>query len=244
VTAAILLGGVLLPARFRFAALIDALGTAAEVAVKELDVYATDRVPADYSLSSEIDALDRFATERGYDRFHLYGYSIGGSIALAYTAAHPDKVLSLALDEPATDFTDADRRLNTAQGMDGLAELPPDERMRRFVGSLLRPGVELDAPPPAVRSAEMNLRPAGLAAVSREVEGFRVDVERLRAFDGPVYLSYGALSNQRWEAMAERLAGLFSGCVVERYAGCHHLRSSHQVEPARVATALSAMWSR
>jgi len=45
--------------------------------VKELDVYASDRVPDDYSLASEIDALDRLAAERGYDRFHLYGYSIG-----------------------------------------------------------------------------------------------------------------------------------------------------------------------
>ena len=51
-------------------------------------------------LASEIDALDRLAAERGYDRFHLYGYSIGGSIALAYVAAYPDKVVSLAVDMP------------------------------------------------------------------------------------------------------------------------------------------------
>lgn len=243
-TATIFLGGILMPARFRFGPLVAALGSSPELEVKELDVYATERVPDDYSLASEVDALDRFAAERGHDRFHLYGYSIGASIALAYVAAHPDKVVSLALDEPATDFSDADRQMNTAQGLDGLADLPPDQRMQVFVKSLTRPGVDLGPPPAVPPTPEMALRPAGMAAASREVESYPVDSERLRAFDRPVYLSYGALSNERWEAMATRLAGLFPDCTVERYEGWHHLDTSHQAEPERVAAALKGMWSR
>lgn len=243
-TATIFLGGILLPARFRFGPVVEALGSSSELNVKELDVYATDQIPEDYSLAAEIDALDRFASERNYDRFHLYGYSIGGSIALAYAATHPDKVASLAIDEPATDFSDADRQMMTAQGLDGLADLPPDQRMRRFVQSLVRAGVELGPPPPAPQTPEMALRPAGLAAVSREVDNYQIDTDRLRTFDRPVYMSYGSLSNERWEAMAERFAGLFPDCTVERYEGCHHLNTSHQVEPTRVAAALKDLWSR
>jgi hypothetical protein len=42
-------------------------------------------------------------------------------------------------------------------------------------------------------------------------------------------------------ALAE-LAGeaLFPDCTVERYEGCHHLNTSHQAEPERVAAALKA----
>ena len=242
--ATIFLGGILMPARFRFAPLVEALGSSAGLDVKELHVYTTERVPDDYSLASEVDALDRFAAERGYDRFHLYGYSIGASIALAYTAAHPDKVTSLALDEPATDFSDADRRINTEQGLDGLAGRPAEERMRIFLGSLTRPGVEVGPPPPTPQTPEMALRPAGLAAVSREVERYQVDAERLRAFNRPVYMSYGGLSNERWEVMGERIAGLFPDCTVECYEGCHHLYTSHQADPRRVATALKHLWDR
>jgi pimeloyl-ACP methyl ester carboxylesterase len=238
------LGGILMPSRFRFGPLVAALGSPPELEVKELDVYASDRVPDDYSLASEIDALDRLAAERGYDRFHLYGYSIGGSIALAYVAAYPDKVVSLAVDEPATDFSDADRELLTAQGVNGLAEMPPEQRMHVYVRSLVRPVVEVGPSPAIPATPEMALRPAGLAAVSREVERYHVDEERLRAFDRPVYMSYGGLSSERWETMGARLAVLFPDCTVERYEGCHHLNTSHQAEPERVAGALKQLWSR
>jgi pimeloyl-ACP methyl ester carboxylesterase len=43
-------------------------------------------VPDDYSFAMELDGLDRFAAERGYEQFHLFGYSISASIALAYVA--------------------------------------------------------------------------------------------------------------------------------------------------------------
>ena len=36
-------------------------------------------------------------------------------------------------------------------------------------------------------------------------------------------MSYGTLSNERWEAMVARLANLFPDFVVEQYEGRHHL---------------------
>lgn len=69
-------------------------------------------------------------------------------------------------------------------------------------------------------------------------------MDRLRAFDRPVYVSSGSLSNGRWEAMAARLPGLFANCTVERYEGRHHLDASHQREPERVAGALKELWGR
>jgi pimeloyl-ACP methyl ester carboxylesterase len=242
-TAVIFLPGILTPGRIRFAPLVAALGSA-ECEVKELEVYAGSAVPDDYSLQMEVDGLDRFASARGLERFHLYGYSIGGSIALAYTAEHGSRVASLALDEPATDFTDDDRKAMAAEGTDKLADLPPRERMKLFMQTMTRPGVELGPPPPQPTSPEMALRPAGLAAVSRPVRDEVIDEPKLRAYTGPVYFSYGGLSNPRWEAMAARTQTRFSSCVVERYDDRHHMDASHQAEAERVARALRTLWGQ
>ncbi|TMC00310.1 MAG: alpha/beta fold hydrolase, partial [Chloroflexi bacterium] len=49
----------------------------------------------------ELAALDRFADSLHLDRFHLAGYSGGGFIALAFAGTRPQRLLSLALFEPA-----------------------------------------------------------------------------------------------------------------------------------------------
>jgi pimeloyl-ACP methyl ester carboxylesterase len=190
----------------------------------------------------EVEGLHRFVSERGYEHFHLYGYSLGGAIALAYVAEHGHQVASVAMDEPATDFTEDDRKELAADGLAGLADLPPGERMRKFVQTLIRPGVDLGPPPPLPPGPEMALRPAGVAAALRTVLRYRVDEEKLCAYAGPMYFSYGSLSNQRWESMAARMAARFPRCTVERYEGRHHQDTSHQSEPARVATALRELW--
>jgi pimeloyl-ACP methyl ester carboxylesterase len=240
-TVALFLPGIGTPAHLMFAPLLAELDPGVDPVTKELEVYAGDAPPAGYSLATEVDGLDRFVTERGYDRFHLYGHSIGGAVALAYTARHADRVASLALNEAATDFSDADRAVVAAQR---LGELPEDQRMAGFRRQLVRPGVELGPPSAAPPSPEMAKRPAGMAAAIPAVESADLDESRLRAYPGPVYYSYGALSNERWEAMGARLVTVFADCTVERYEGRHHLDTSHQAEPARVAAALHRLWAR
>ena len=50
--------------------------------VKDLEVYRDDAPPARYSIATEIDGVLRAADEAGVERFHLYGHSAGGAIAL------------------------------------------------------------------------------------------------------------------------------------------------------------------
>ncbi len=242
-TTVILLPGILTPGSVRFAPLVAELELAT-CEIKELEVYSGPQVPDDYSLMMEVEGLDRFVSECGHERFHLYGYSFGAAIALAYAAENGHKVLSMALDEPATDFSDEDRNEIHAQGLAGLADLPPDERMRMFVQTLIRPGVELGPPPPPPPIPAMALRPAGVAAAAREVEQYRVDERRLCSYSGAMYFSYGSLSHARWESMAARMPTRFARCSVERYEGRHHLDTSHQAEPGRVANALRELWQQ
>ena len=217
----IFLPGITVPAHAAYAPLLRVLAESSGAVTKELEVYRDDRPPDHYRIDIEVEGLDRFATGQGFDRFHLYGHSLGGAIALAYLAEHGDRVASVALSEPATDFSDADR---TAIAAEGLGDVPAHERMQRFVRQLVHPGVELPPPPSGPSRPEMAKRPAGVAAAMSALEWpAGVDQESLRAFSGPAYYSYGALSNARWEAMAEN----------SLHAGPVHRRALRAASPSR-----------
>jgi pimeloyl-ACP methyl ester carboxylesterase len=55
----------------------------------------------DYTGDPEVGGGLRDADERGWEQFHLVGYSGGGAAALAFAASHPERLASLALLEPA-----------------------------------------------------------------------------------------------------------------------------------------------
>ena len=97
----LLLPGGVLPAAPAYGALLAALGADVDARVKDLEVYATPVPPSGYSMAVEVAGIERLAAEAGFDRFHLVGYSGGGAASLAFTARHPERLLSLALMEPA-----------------------------------------------------------------------------------------------------------------------------------------------
>lgn len=238
----VFLPGILMPAMARYAPLRAALGSDRPAVAKELEIYGAAAPAPDYSIEAEVAGLDHFAAERGFDALHLYGHSAGASIALAYTARHPGRVLSLSVDEPASDFSADDRAAMAHDLPADLDELPAAERMARFASSLVRPGVELPGPPPLGGDPESAKRPAALGPFSRALARYDLDLVALGQFDQPVYYSYGSLSNERWEAMGERFRQVFPNCTVERFEGLHHLNTSHVAEPDRVASSLHRIW--
>src|SRR6266550_2028870 len=131
----ILLPGSVLPGELAYGSLVAALGAATDAVVKELEVYATPEAPPDYSLDLEVGGVLREADERGWDRFHLVGYSGGGAAALAFAARHPERLSSLALLEPAWagrwDLSPAEQAF--WRELDRIEQLPPDEFMRVFM---------------------------------------------------------------------------------------------------------------
>src|SRR6267154_140442 len=80
----LLLPGILMPAAERYQALISALGSGVRAVPKELEVYRSEAPPPEHSIQMEVDAVDRTADAAGLERFHLYGHSGGGAVALAY----------------------------------------------------------------------------------------------------------------------------------------------------------------
>jgi pimeloyl-ACP methyl ester carboxylesterase len=242
----ILLPGGVLPADLAYGALLEALGDEVEAVAKELEIYAGEEPPANYSLDVEIEGILRAAEASGFDRFHLVGYSAGGAASLALAARHPERLRSLALLEPAWAGNEGLDPAEEAvwREYDRIMDLPPEEMMPAFVRSNLGPGVEPSPPPPGPPPG-MAKRPAGLNALTRAFRAGELDVDALRGLQAPVYFALGGLSNpDQYAKIAERLAGVFPDFTLEVFEGCHHFEPPHRVEPERLASSLRGLWAR
>jgi pimeloyl-ACP methyl ester carboxylesterase len=243
----ILLPGGVLPASLAYDALLTELGDDANSIAKELEVYRGDNPPPGYTLDVEVSGILRCAEEEGFNRFHLVGYSGGGASSLAFAAAHPDRLKSLALLEPAWAGNEGLSPDEAAVWEDfrNIAELPGDEMIPAFIAKQLRPGVKPPAPPPGPPPPWMASRPAGLAAFINAFSSGELDIGALGRFEQPVYFALGALSNPDYYGeTAERLSTIFSDYTLEVFEDRDHFDPPHRVEPARVASSLRALWAR
>lgn len=163
-------------------------------------------------------------------------------MALAFAAADPNRLCSLAVDEPASDFTDEGNATYGWDEFDRASLLPPPEALRAFLALQVSTGVPLPVPPEGPPPPWMATRPAGIQAFIRAVRSHGVEPSAYRRFSAPVYFSRGSLTHPRWELMERRLSALFPRFSSEVFAGLHHLNTSHQAEPERVAARLRAFW--
>jgi len=235
------LPGVIAPAAGRYGALLMHL-TDVNAIVKDLEVYRGDTPPTGFSIATEVNGVLRAAADAGVERFHLYGHSGGGAVALAFAVAHPDRVLSLAIDEPASDFTDDCHATYGWDEFDRASALPPAEATRAFLALQVAPGVVLPPPPEGPPPPWMSTRPAGIRAMIRAIRSHHVEPAAYARFAAPVDYTWGSRTHPRWTLMERRLSALFPRFTSERFEGLHHLNTSHQAEPARVAARLREFW--
>jgi len=243
----ILVPGAVLPAELAYGALLAALGDEVAAVAKELEVYAGDEPPPDYTLEVEVEGALRTAEGAGFERFHLVGYSAGGASSLAFAATHPDRLRSLALLEPAWAGNEGLHPAEEAVWRDyeRIMALPSAEMMAAFVRANLRPGVEPPPPPPGPMPPWMAKRPAGLKAITGAFAAGELDLDALRRFQRPVYFALGGLSNpDQYARIAERLAGVVPDFTLEVFEERHHFDPPHRAEPERLAASLRGLWAR
>ncbi|HYL07950.1 MAG TPA: alpha/beta hydrolase [Candidatus Udaeobacter sp.] len=237
--------GSVAPAAQRYGPLVAAAGDDAEFHLKDLEVYR-EAVPApDYSIEEELDAIDRLADSRRIDRFHLVAYSGGGFISLAYGATRPQRLLSLGLFEPARipgELTGEE--LAFYSGLEAkLRGLQGPEFMATFTREQVKPGAKLSPPPPSV-SPEMQKRPAGIAALLRAFDAFRLDRDLFRNCPFPVFYAYGDLSHEEQALKAAILSRLFADVHIRRMSGVHHFVPPEQIYTASHVESLRQLWAR
>ncbi len=246
-TPAILVPGAVMPADLAYGALLGALGDDVHAVAKDLELYAAAAPPPGYTLQDEIDGIMRTANAAGFERFQLVGYSAGGAASVACAAQHRERLLGLALLEPAwigNDELSAKERAIWHR-FDGIASLPPDQMMPAFVAAQLAAGIQPPQPPPGPPPPWMASRPGGVRKILEAFRAFSLDLERLRAFDKPVLFALGGKSNPDYYAqMADRAAAIFPDFTLEVFAERHHFDPPHRIEPDRTAAALRALWER
>lgn len=243
----ILLPGTVMPAGPAYGPLLAALGAEVDARLKDLELYAGDPPPLDYSLEMEVGGITRTADDAGFARSHLVGYSGGGAGCLAYAARYPRRLLSLALMEPAfagwQEMTPEER--STMERFRPLLDMDGAGQMAMFQVLQLAPGVRPSAPPPGPPPQWMASRPAGIRAFLRTILASDLDLAALRGFDRPVWFALGDRSNPDYFGrMAERLARVFPDFTVEHFPDRHHFDPPHRTEPDRVAASLRDLWTR
>jgi pimeloyl-ACP methyl ester carboxylesterase len=245
-TRVVLLPGGVLPAGPAYAGLLRVLGERVDAVAKDLEVYAGEEPPPGFHLGTEVEGILREADARGFDRFHLVGYSGGGASALAFAASHGVRLLSLALLEPAWAGNERTPEEEAVwRDFRALEPLPPDQFMAGFMRLQLAPGVDPPPPPGGQPPPWLATRPAGLRAFIEAFDRGDLDVEALRAFNQPVYFALGGRSNPDYFGrMADRLAGIFPDFTVETFSERHHFDPPHRIEPERLAGSLLALWRR
>jgi pimeloyl-ACP methyl ester carboxylesterase len=243
----IMLPGVVLPAELAYGALLEALGDGVAVVAWELELYAGKEPSPGYTLDVECAGILRAAEASGFDRFHLVGYSGGGAASLAFAAKQPQRLLSLALLEPAWAGNEGldPAELAVWREFDRITALPPEERMPAFVRAQLGPGVEPPPPPAGPAPPWMAKRPAGINAFLEAFKAGELDLGALRHLETPVYFALGGLSNpDHYAKIAERLSRVFPDFTLEVFQGRHHFDPPHRAEPDRLAASLRDIWAR
>lgn len=243
----VLLPGGVLPADLAYPDLIRELGPEVDARPKELEIYAGDEIPSDYGLDTEIEGIRRHADESGFDRFHLVGYSAGGASCMAFCAAHPERLLSLTLNEPAWAGNDglSDAELDRGRVIEAATQLPPAQVMPAFIQAQLRDGVPLPPPPEGPPPPWMRSRPPALAMLPRVWKEHVLDEDALRAFTGPVLFTLGGKSHpDLYPETAKRLEKIFPNFTLEVFEDRHHFDPPHRSEPERFARVLKAHWAR
>jgi len=236
-------GGVA-PAAQRYAPLQAALAGGAErLHPKDLEVYRDDRPPADYRIELELAAIDRFADALHLDRFHLVGYSGGGFVSLAYAGTRPDRLLSLAVFEPAAiPGTPTPEEAEYFRILEGkLKGLEGGAFMAAFMREQVKPEAKLPPPPPSP-SPEMQKRPAGIAAMMRAFAKYEIDRARYLECAFPVLYGYGSLTHDIESVRAGVAARLFADVHVIRFQGVHHFDPPEKIYPPAHVDALRALW--
>lgn len=252
----ILLGDALRPAEDSFRPLRRLLGGQVRLLVKDLECVQHEP-GADYRLATEVDALLATADEYGWQRFQLVASGEGASVALLAALQHPQRVLSLGLDEPvwAGNREPSGEEQAFWQRVIDAVRLEDTPAVARYCAIQLRKQAhpaqdeadlqpEPDTTPPDVPLWFERRRAEALRALWRAFAAEDIDYAALMRLETECYVSVGGDDDPAYEALAHRLHGIVRDEHVEVYEGRWRLDPPHDAEEERFALALAQLWRK
>ncbi len=236
--------GAVAPAALTYARLQRSLGAEAAFVLKDPECFVGS-LPSGYSLETEIASALDVADRTGGERFHLVGYSVGGSLALALSLAHPERLRTLTLIEPAwigrPDWSDDEAAFVAA--VNAVMQLPISARGPALLRAMADPEDDPARAVPDPLPSWLLDRPVRFSALWHALQDAAGLFDAAMAFAGPLYLPVGQRSHRRFLSVARRLEQLHPNASVELYADCTHLDPPQSREPERFAGRLRALWS-
>lgn len=124
---------------YTWADVIPALARRHDVIALDLPGFGASDIPADFPGDRYVRVLAAFLDRLGLRRVSLVGHSLGGAVASAFAAAHPERVDRLVLaDAAGFNLAQEDRpwllRMTSAPGVGALMEKLPIRRRLVTVG--------------------------------------------------------------------------------------------------------------
>jgi pimeloyl-ACP methyl ester carboxylesterase len=210
----------------------------ATVVVHGLEVWRRDW-DEQYDLWTEVAAVERNAAQHEMQRFHLFGFSAGATVALAAALELGERVQTVTVFEPATIGDDNWSPVETRWRQD-LVEV-------RSVVADLRPAAfrqlmmgDHDLPP------SLPAPPAWTGRMDR-LEDMLASVGFLSADLAQVSCSTAVLtggrSHVRFRCLAERMVEVMPDAEAVTFPDCSHLTPPHRADPARLTDLLLRAWT-
>jgi pimeloyl-ACP methyl ester carboxylesterase len=193
-----------------------------------------------YDMRIETAAVQRAASDRGWTRYHLYGFSAGATVALATALTDPDAIRSIVLFEPATIGDDVwgPRELQWREQLTHIRRLTPDQRQPAFRQLLV--GAQEQLPSTQTPAAPWDALTDKLEDLLARV-GF--NSESLSRITQPTLVLSGAQSNPRFSDLADRLVQVMPHATAKLIPDCSHLDPPQRSATDQLARELLQFWA-
>lgn len=193
----------------------------------------TDHPDGEWSMAQLAEDLYQLTQTLGLTRFAVAGHSLGGSVALQLTVAHPESVSHLVLvnSAPADGLQTPPERYAQLEAMIKMPEV------LKQVLTLMAPTAPQDEFLARVLEESVTKSATALVRNGRALELLDL-VEQARSVTAPVLVLYGKMDGLITLEMAERLHRQIPGSVLEVWEGVGH--SAIVEVPDRFAQRLAA----
>jgi pimeloyl-ACP methyl ester carboxylesterase len=243
---AICLNGVT-PAEVTYRGFAEALAGRAVLLLKDLEGYANE-YPTNYDWETEVTAIARITEKRGWQQFHVMGYSAGASVALGFACSFPDRVESLSLIEPwfvGNDVSWSQEYARLLESVDTALNLPLQERFAAFLQAFTP---EQEPLPPMPRTSQFPWVLTRSERQGRMWPQWRDPARGPRQLIPPralpLHITVGAATHPAILVVARNLARQFPKATLDIYQERNHFDAPQVREPLRFADAVKSKWEQ
>jgi pimeloyl-ACP methyl ester carboxylesterase len=175
--------------------------------------------PGEWTIACEVDALAGFAGRLSSGKVHLAGHSGAAAVVLAFAAAWPGRVASIAVSEPPWVGADPWSEIDVAfrEELQRVADLPDADLPAGFI--------QLFTAGPAGRGEFRPMDQLALAAVRAVAPEYlraTLQRDRFQTMPAPVLVAHGSKSPRRMALTSEILAASFRDARVVQIDGAGH----------------------